>query len=200
MRTLALLGFFALTFAPCHAQAATPCVPGGSGDTVCLGLPCGTIGQTMMDGNNENVIACLACTVSANDPNCPASGQEWKAMSNNSSIVCPAGQVITGITNGAVTCASAAGKACPNGGYHLEGMAYCCEGDFPDMSCGNYCPVYGYSYPASPDGTEVGGAVCANGTWYCSVLTSRGTITLESATFGTFTCNQGGSSALEPCD
>ncbi len=41
----------------CFPVSAAVCVPGPS--AVCKGLPCSSLGETKMDGNKKNIIACL---------------------------------------------------------------------------------------------------------------------------------------------
>jgi hypothetical protein len=70
-----LLVFFAiLSFAfsfYSEAQAAT-CDPNNPVGTVCLELPCATLGSTKLDGDSKNILACLKNN---------SGGLVWKSMS-----------------------------------------------------------------------------------------------------------------------
>ncbi|GEM_PF-2495412 len=195
MRAIAFLGFCALVFAAIPLQQAhAQCVPAAADPpsvpqpTICLGQSCGTIGETKIDGDNKNILACLACTYSAtSDPNCPTSGptagQEWKAMSNNSSIVCPAGDVISNITNGVATCVPAGGTGCPAQAFSVP-AAY--TPYTTGMGCGWYTSggtsfnpgaqpngyYYANSYVTYWGWVPCGGTTCGCGTVYSTISLS----------------------------
>ncbi|MDR3423957.1 MAG: hypothetical protein P4M13_02605 [Alphaproteobacteria bacterium] len=133
----ALAGLFVLGFGqPALAQFCNP----SSSSSPCLGGNCSQLGSTIMDVDHKNIVACL---VDGTNSNCSATAGncKWRAMapvpptcasgyalqySNaTSSFVCvgittinscPAGQVMTGMTNGAPQCANTVTiPNCPSG-------------------------------------------------------------------------------------
>ncbi|MDR3423863.1 MAG: hypothetical protein P4M13_02120 [Alphaproteobacteria bacterium] len=133
----ALAGLFVLGFG--QSAFAQFCNPSTS-STACLGHNCSQLGSTIMDVDHKNIVACLADGASSD---CPATAGNcvWRAMapvpptcasgytlqySNASSSFvcvgistinsCPAGQVMTGMTNGAPQCANTVTiPGCPSG-------------------------------------------------------------------------------------
>ncbi|MDD5587128.1 MAG: hypothetical protein PHY92_09295 [Alphaproteobacteria bacterium] len=87
-----------------HSSSSTPayCDP-RSAAAGCLNAAnkaCKQLGETTMDGNNQNLIACL-------DDGSGTNTNVWKPMSPNITFMCPAGQVLVGITDGKPTCSLA---------------------------------------------------------------------------------------------
>lgn len=74
--------------------------------------PCSPVGKTMMDTDQNSIIACVCKTSGCDTTN--SNNLIWKAMSNTNNI-CPAGQVVTGITNGQPTCNFPSNVVCPSG-------------------------------------------------------------------------------------
>ncbi len=79
-----------------------------------VGTSCSVVGQTQMDTDQNNIIACVCNTIS----NCETTGHindlKWKVMS--SGIACPSGQALTGIVNGQPVCKSSITfSGCPSG-------------------------------------------------------------------------------------
>ncbi|MFA5041574.1 MAG: hypothetical protein WC464_08085 [Bdellovibrionales bacterium] len=100
-----------------------------------VGSPCTQSGQTRMDTDNVNIIACV-CKSTAN---CGPSGLEWKTMSSGT-LSCPAGQGLTGIVNGIPQCAplGVINYTCPGGGAAtsiVNGQPQCAPKGVINYSC-----------------------------------------------------------------
>ena len=95
---LALIGFsfWALSSQAALAAAAPPPPP-------LLGQACSNIGETKIDNDHKNIIACLCATTA----NCGASDMKWKAMSDTLTG-CAANQVMT-MKNGQASCVNGYG-------------------------------------------------------------------------------------------
>ncbi len=125
---LSILGFVLATL-PSFGWAA--CAPGTQ---VCVGQSCEVPGQTVMDFDKRNLIACLC------DGACQGGNFKWKAMTA-SGKTCPAGQVMTGFAGGLPVCSAIVYTAfsCPTGEVLTgigNGQVRCGP---PPASCGGWC-------------------------------------------------------------
>lgn len=80
MKNLFLLSAAVLAAFSSAAMAA-PCKPNLAEHTVCKGLPCATVGETALDGDEKNIVACLKADDAVGAP-------VWK--STTSSVGSPA--------------------------------------------------------------------------------------------------------------
>ncbi|MFA4995279.1 MAG: hypothetical protein WC521_08275 [Bdellovibrionales bacterium] len=136
MKFLALIVFCAFAFQASLAQAAV-CDPNTVPKPTCVNQQCDADkkGVSLMDGNKQNIIACI-CTTAA----CNAADWKWRSMTTNK-LTCPAGQALTGVSNGQPQCAAVGllNKNCPAGQYATKvtsGVMACAA----PPSCSSCCP------------------------------------------------------------
>ncbi|MFA5041836.1 MAG: hypothetical protein WC464_09430 [Bdellovibrionales bacterium] len=99
------------------------------------GTACSQAGQTKMDTDNKNIIACVCKTTA----NCGSSDLVWKGMSSGN-ITCPAGQALTGIVNGQPQCTTMGliNYTCPSGTAAtsvVNSVPQCAAKGVVDYSC-----------------------------------------------------------------
>ncbi len=90
------------------------------------GSACSVIGQTVMDDNKQNIIACVYSSSAATT-------LVWKAMtddlsSSNVNVSCPSGQAVTSIVKGVPSCGTVSSTTTTSTLYKcpiIENSSYC---------------------------------------------------------------------------
>jgi len=180
MRYPAFIFFCASVFTAFPAQATCNPSPGNI-----PGNCCSSVGKTVMDDNNQNIIACVCDTIAGCDKINPAN-LIWKAMSNskiNINIGCStAGDVMTGIDKGIAKCVAITGKSseCPaqivaqtddksscnlNGSNSPSAVSPGVSKGGTAIGLSGYC--LRSSTTKADDSSFAGSATCADGTWQC---------------------------------
>jgi hypothetical protein len=187
--------FCALAFAAIPAQAqTTACVPSSSGPA-CLGKLCGQIGNTMMDSDDKNIIACLACP--STDPGCTYNPQ-WKSMQGAASAGCPQQLIIPSFQCGIYASGYAYGRT----QYAPAYFSYTAPATGNN---GTQATSFQCGWPAScsrgscaelPTYTVY--MICGSGTWYCSI-SSSGTQTVAYG-IGQTQYYSGSGTPIYPCN
>lgn len=141
--SLLALIVFASTTASAAVSVPATCTPSVTSGTICNAKECTSAnkGQTTLDGNEQNIIACLKDTSSA-------TGFRWKAMTvNTDTYECTKGLVLQSVKNGVVSCVKLPSTSTDTSTTApVSGMPVCGAGMLPisygDQGWGCYDPNY----------------------------------------------------------